>query len=97
MTCCNRAAGGVFNRIISPGQDVLQHKDPNGGTQRPNAMAPRTLEWHEARGAVDFGQQLRLGAESVSLPLWFSYFLMMKYHRCCGGVMRRQRAPARRA
>jgi hypothetical protein len=29
MTCCNRAAAGMFNRILSPGQDFPQHKDPN--------------------------------------------------------------------
>jgi hypothetical protein len=57
MTCCNRAAGGMFNRTISPGQDLLEHKDPNGSAQRPNAMAPRTLEWHEAHGAVDLSDQ----------------------------------------
>jgi hypothetical protein len=49
----------MFNRIISPGQDFLQHKDTNGSAQRPNAMAPRTLEWHEAHGAVAW---VRLGA-----------------------------------
>jgi hypothetical protein len=43
----------MFNRIISPSQDLLEHEDPNGGTQRPDTMAPRTLEWHEAHGAVD--------------------------------------------
>jgi hypothetical protein len=43
----------MFNRILSPGQDFPQHKDPNGSAQCPNAMAPRTLEWHEAHGAVD--------------------------------------------
>jgi hypothetical protein len=48
----------MFNRTISPGQDLLEHKDPNGSSaQRPNAMAPRTLEWHEAHGAVDLSDQ----------------------------------------
>ena len=55
----------MFNRIISPGQDFLQHKDPNGSAQRPNAMAPRTLEWHEAHGTVANSNQYRFNNEFI--------------------------------
>jgi hypothetical protein len=37
--CCNRALGGMFNRIISPSQDFMQHKNPNGSAQSTNAKA----------------------------------------------------------
>jgi len=57
MACCKRPLSGTFNRIISPRQDLLEHEDPNGGTQRPDTMAPRTLEWHEAHRAVDLSDQ----------------------------------------
>ena len=33
--CCCRALGGMVNRIISPSQNFLKHKDPNGGTRGP--------------------------------------------------------------
>jgi hypothetical protein len=59
MTCCNRAAGGMFNRIISPGQDFLKHKDPNGSAQCPNAMAPGTLEAHGPIAWVRLGGEPR--------------------------------------
>jgi hypothetical protein len=43
MTCCNRAASGVFNRIISPGQDFLQHKCDVAYQQMPRS--PYALTW----------------------------------------------------
>ena len=47
----------MFNRIISPSQDFLQHKNPNGSAQCPNAMAPGTLRREKAANAVDFRDQ----------------------------------------
>jgi hypothetical protein len=57
MMFCNRAAGGVFNRIISPGQNFLQHKNPNGSAQSTNALSPGALRREEATNAVNFRDQ----------------------------------------
>ena len=57
-----------------PEHDFHQHKGADSRTKRLDPMPSRAPRRHEAHGAVDFGQ--RLGAESVSLPLWFTYFLM---------------------
>ena len=60
--CCRRALGGMFNRIISPGQDFLQYKNPNGSAQRPNAVSPGALRREEAANAVNFRDQLSHGS-----------------------------------
>ena len=60
--CFCRALGGMFNRIISPGQDFLQHKDPNGSAQCPNAMAARALRGEQTPHAVNFRDQLSHGS-----------------------------------
>ncbi len=52
--CCCGAVGGMFNRIISPSQDFLQHKDPNGSAQSTNAVSPGALRREEATNAVNF-------------------------------------------
>ena len=46
--CRCRALGGMFNRIISPGQDFLQHKNPNGSAQSTNAVSPGALRREKA-------------------------------------------------
>ena len=60
--CCCRALGGMFNRIISPSQDFLQHKNPNGSAQSTNAVSPGALRREETANAVDFRDQLSHGS-----------------------------------
>jgi len=47
----------MFNRIISPSQDFLQHKNPNGSAQSTNAVSPGALRREEATNAVNFSDQ----------------------------------------
>ena len=48
----------MFNRIISPGQDFLQRKYPNGSTQRSDTVTAGALRRKEATNAVNFRDQL---------------------------------------
>ena len=60
--CFCRALGGMFNRIISPSQDFLQHKNPNGSTQCSDTVTAGTLRGEKAPHAVNFRNQLGHGS-----------------------------------